>query len=173
MRDISLIMDIKGLMRSAGKLKELKRTGWVESCVPDPESVADHSYRVALLAMAISDHEGLDSLKTVRMALLHDLAESTVGDLTPRQKQGNHGELESEAMRGILSTLPEKISKLYLESWEEYQSNETPEARLVHNADKIEMLIQAKEYESKGSKLDQFWETEIDPEYEKYKPKRG
>ena len=160
-------------MRSAGKLKELKRTGWVESGVPDPESVADHSYRVALLAMAISDHEGLDSQKTMRMALLHDLAESTVGDLTPRQKQRPQEKLESVAMMKILATLPEKVSQLYCQVWDEYQRNETPEARLVHSSDKIEMLIQAKEYEEKGIKLDQFWETNIDPEYERYKPKRS
>jgi putative hydrolase of HD superfamily len=173
MHDISQSMDVNSLMREAGKLKKLKRTGWVESRVPDPESVADHSYRVALLAMAISDKQDLDTLKTVRMALLHDLAESTVGDLTPRQKQGPHEKLESDAMMKILASLPEKVSQLYSQTWKEYQQNETPEARLVHNADKIEMLTQAKEYESKGSKLDQFWETEIDPEYEKYKPKRG
>ncbi len=173
MQDISQSMEIKALMRYAGKLKELKRTGWVESSVPEPESVADHSYRVALLAMTLSDMKGLDTLKTVRMALLHDLAESKTGDLTPRQKQGDHGKLESDAIMDILSTLPEKVSQLYSHTWDEYQANETPEAKLVHNADKIEMLIQAKEYESEGAKLDQFWETEIDPEYEKYKPKRG
>jgi putative hydrolase of HD superfamily len=173
MRDISLSMDINGLMWSAGRLKELKRTGWVVSGVSDPESVADHSYRVALLAMTLSDTKGLDTLKTVRMALLHDLAESKIGDLTPRQKPGNHGEIESEAMGKILSELPEDVRKLYLEAWNEYQLNETREARLVHNVDKIERLTQAKEYETKGSKLDQFWETEIDPEYENYKPKRG
>ncbi len=166
-------MEIRSLLEKAGKLKEIKRTGWVESGVPEPESVADHSYRVALLAMTLSDNKGLDTLKTVRMALLHDLAESEVGDLTPRQKQGNHGELESEAMRAILSELPDEIGKLYLDAWDEYQSNESQEARLVHNADKLEMLVQAKEYEEKGLKLDQFWETEIDPDYEKYKPKRG
>ena len=166
-------MNFNGLIRSAGNLKEIKRTGWIESGVSDPESVADHSYRVALIAMALSDQKGLDTRKTVRMALLHDLAESKVGDLTPRQKQLNHRELESEAMREILTELPEEVGELYLATWNEYQRNETPEAKLVHNADKIEMLIQTKEYESKGSKLDQFWETEIDPEYEKYKPERG
>ena len=166
-------MDLRDLMRSAGKLKELKRTGWVESGVPEPESVADHSYRVALLTMTLSDRKGLDTLKAVRMALLHDLAESKVGDLTPRQKQDNHGNLETEALSEILTDLPEEMENLYLDTWNEYQKNETPEAKLVHNADKIEMLIQAKEYEEKGSKLDQFWDTEIDPEYEKYKPKRG
>lgn len=166
-------MEIRSLLEKAGKLKEIKRTGWVESGVPEPESVADHSYRVALLAMTLSDNKGLDTLKTVRMALLHDLAESTIGDLTPRQKQGNHETLESEAMKQILETLPQNVRELYLETWKEYQKNESPEARLVHNADKLEMLVQAKEYEEKGVKLDQFWETELDQDYEKYKPERG
>jgi putative hydrolase of HD superfamily len=166
-------MEIRSLLEKAGKLKEIKRTGWVESGVLEPESVADHSYRVALLAMTLSDNKGLDTLKTVRMALLHDLAESTIGDLTPRQKQGNHETLESEAMKQILETLPQNVRELYLETWKEYQKNESPEARLVHNADKLEMLVQAKEYEEKGVKLDQFWETELDQDYEKYKPERG
>jgi putative hydrolases of HD superfamily len=69
-------MNIKALMLNAGKLKELKRTGWVESEVSDPESVADHSYRVALLTMVLSDKEGLDTLKAVRISLLHDLVVS-------------------------------------------------------------------------------------------------
>ncbi len=123
--------------------------------------------------MILSDTTGLDTLKTVRMALIHDLAESTIGDLTPRQKQDNHDELETNAMNKILSSLPEDVRELYIETWNEYQRNESPEARLVHNADKLEMLYQAKEYEKTGVNLDQFWETKIDPEYEKYKPKRS
>ncbi len=166
-------MKIGELMEKAGRLKELKRTGWVESGVNEPESVTDHSYRTSLLAMILSDTTGLDTLKTVRMALIHDLAESTIGDLTPRQKQDNHDELETNAMNKILSSLPEDVRELYIETWNEYQRNESPEARLVHNADKLEMLYQAKEYEKTGVNLDQFWETKIDPEYEKYKPKRS
>lgn len=172
-RRISCTMDIKGLMKKAGKIKETKRTGWGESGVKSPESVADHSYGVSLLAMALSDQKGLDTLKTVRMALLHDLAEAVTGDLTPRQKQGNHDELESKALDKVMESLPKRISDNYNETFKEYQLNETPEAKLVHNADKLDMLYQAKEYEGKGNKLDQFWDTELDPEYDKYRPKRG
>jgi putative hydrolase of HD superfamily len=75
---------MEALMKHSGKLKELKRTGWVESGILEPESVADHSYRTTLLAMILSDQKGLDTLKTVKMALLHDLVESVTGDLTQR-----------------------------------------------------------------------------------------
>jgi 5'-deoxynucleotidase YfbR-like HD superfamily hydrolase len=50
--------------------------------------------------------------------------------------------------------------------WEEYEMKETPEARLVHNADRIEMLVQAHEYEDGSVNLDQFWGTQVDPEYQ-------
>ncbi len=165
-------MDITLIMEAAGKLKETKRTGWVESGIPSPESVAEHSYRTALLAMVLADINGIDALKAVRMALIHDLAEARVGDLTPRQKQGNHSELETTAMKEILSELPGEVREYYLNAWLEYQRNTSPEARLVHNADKIEMLFQSKDYEKTGVDLDQFWETELNHEYEKYRPKR-
>jgi putative hydrolase of HD superfamily len=165
-------MHIEGLIKNSGKLKGLKRTGWLESGIKSPESVADHSYRTTLLSMTLSDILELDTLKTVRMALIHDLAESLTGDLTPRQKQGNHAKQDFRALKKALKELPEPVIKIYTGLFKEYQENKTPEARLVHNADKLDMLYQAREYEEKGYRLDQFWETELDPEYEKYRPKR-
>ena len=78
---------------------------------------------------------------------------------------------ETEAMTQLLTKLPEP--QLYLDAWNEYQENISPEARLVHNADKLEMLHQARIYEKTGVNLDQFWETSIDKEYTEYKPERG
>lgn len=166
-------MSITDFMETATKLKQIKRTGWIESGVEDPESVADHSYMTALLSMILSDAKGLDTLRVLRMALIHDLSEVTIGDLTPRQKKKNHIEMESDAMMSTLSQLPEAQKRTYIETWSEYQENVTPEARLVHNADKLEMLFQAREYEKTGVNLDQFWETSIEKEYTEYKPERN
>ena len=166
-------MDLKGLMEKAARLKVTKRTGWMEYGVTSPESVADHSYSTALLSMILSDLQRLDTLKVLRMALIHDLAESKTGDLTPRQKTSIYGEKEANAMEEILDTLPEETRRLYHDAWREYKENTSPEARLVHNTDKLDMLYQAREYEKKGYKLDQFWETPIDKEYQKYKPRRA
>lgn len=165
-------MRIKKLMDYSGKLKEIKRTGWVESGIESPESVADHSYRTTLLSMVLSDEKGLDTLKTMKMALLHDLAESVTGDLTPKQKEETHYEIESKALKIALNDLPEQIKNKYIEVFSEFQENETPEAQLVHNADKIDMLYQTKEYEKKGYRLDQFWETKLDTKYDKYRPEQ-
>ena len=66
------------------KLKEVKRTGWTYyKEIKDVESVADHSYRMAMLCMAFSKFAEVDVSKCVKMALMHDLAEAVVGDIAP------------------------------------------------------------------------------------------
>ena len=62
-------------LRAVGGLKGLTRRGWLEAGIKNPESVAEHSYRTAVLAMILADLQGLDAEKAIRMALLHDMAE--------------------------------------------------------------------------------------------------
>jgi putative hydrolase of HD superfamily len=154
-----------GFLEAAGKLKQIPRTGWIDLGIPHPESVADHSYRAALAAMLLSDSLGLDTLKVVRMSLLHDLAESETGDLTPSQKDENHEQLEDEAMTQILSTLMEPTRGLYLDAWREFKSKETDEAVLVNDADKIEMVLQASEYQKMYPETDlhRFYHAMVSP----------
>ena len=138
----------------------------------DPESVADHSYRTALLAMLLADAKGLDTLGTVRMALLHDVAEAIVGDLTPRQKEEKTEwrREESEAFGEIIGKLPSEIAAGYLTIIDEYLLGSSPESMLVHAADKLEMLLQVHEYEACGveaSKLMRFRHVSVDGYIEK------
>ena len=156
-------------LSSAGKLKTIPRTGWIDSGVKDPESVADHSYRTAVAAMVLSDSLGLDSLKVLRMALLHDLAEAETGDITPMQKQDNHAMLENQTMKEILGVLPESLRDQYWGTWQEYQANETPESILAHDADKIEMLLQASEYKQTdpNAELNRFYHAMVSPSMKK------
>jgi len=157
--------DFLEFLRNVGDLKRIPRTGWVQAGIKEPESVADHSFRTTLLAMVLSDQMGLDTEKVVRMALIHDLAESMTGDLTPSQKLNDHSENEADAMAGILSLLPRGLGDRYMGLWDEYEAQKTPEAKLVHNSDRIEMLVQALEYEDGSVNLDQFWDTHVDAEY--------
>src|SRR3954464_13130145 len=73
------------LLHAAGRLKETERAGWVLRGVEAPESVADHSWRVALLALLLAPAaEGApDPARAMALALVHDLAECMVGDITP------------------------------------------------------------------------------------------
>ena len=155
-------------LSNVGKLKGLPRTGWVESGILEPESVAEHSFRTAVLAMLLADLQGLDSGKAVKMALLHDLAEAVTGDLTYREKcsRGLAYQTEEEkAIDRLFSRLPRDVAASYRALWDELREASSPEAKVAAQADKAEMLLQASEYEGKGvapSRLERFWHSMVD-----------
>jgi len=152
-------------------LKRLPRTGWLLNGVVPCESVADHTAGVALLTLALAGainadwrSEGLDVPldvgRAVTLAVLHDLAESVVTDLPKRSAELIGAEAkhraEDEAMTGLLAKLPGGHDYTIL--WNEYDARSTPEARLVADADKLEMVHQALQYERAGHRtLDEFW----------------
>lgn len=148
-------------------MKGLSRTGWVEAGISKPESVADHCFRTSIIAMVLSDLQGHNTAKAVRMALLHDLAEIETGDLTPRQKREKGSSLireEEEAAARLLSVLPADLADRYIEHWKELRAGASPEAEVVAQADKLEMILQAVEYEERGgsqSSLQQFWHADV------------
>ena len=131
-------------------MKRTQRSGWVEVGIRKPESVADHAFRTCILCMVYSDLEGLDELKLLRMALIHDLPEAIIGDLTPSRKTTKSKEKEDNAMNQILSLLPKKQREKYMTNWNEYQEGKTREAKAVRQLEKLEMALQAKEYEEAG-----------------------
>jgi putative hydrolase of HD superfamily len=136
-------------LSQTGRLKELARAGWVREGVPRPESVAGHSFRAALLALALVPELGADTNKLVRMLLVHDLAESdpAVGDITPYDgipPEEKHRR-ERAAMERLCAALPNGAEMLAL--WGEYEEGRTPEARLAKQLDALEMALQAAEYE--------------------------
>src|SRR5574340_1404351 len=90
------------------ELKRVPRKGWKSKVgIEHPESVADHTYGTALMAMVFSDVHNLDTEKILKMALLHDLAESVTGDFMPGAiSTENKRTAENEAMQEILTKLP-------------------------------------------------------------------
>ena len=155
---------IENFIEKVLELKNVPRQGWKEKLgINNPESVADHSYSTSVMSMIISDLQGLNSEKIIRMALLHDLAESVIGDIIPDQITKNKKiNKENLAMKQILKNLPNKIAEPYFEIWNEYQENSSQEAKLIHDIDKLEMAFQAKFYQDKGipkEKLQTFFNT--------------
>jgi putative hydrolase of HD superfamily len=139
----------------AAELKSLPRAGWLRCGIPTDaaESVADHSFGVALLALLLpalaTPEEEVDRDRCVALALVHDIAESIVGDITPHDgvQAADKRAREQEAIRQLSETLgDEQIMQL----WEEFEAGVTPEARLARDLDVIEMAIQAKSYERRG-----------------------
>ncbi len=137
------------------ELKKLPRSGWkIKVGLENSESVAEHSYMMSVMSMVLSDMKSLDSEKVLKMTILHDWAESKIGDFMPDQiGYDKKSELENYAMSDILESLPEKIQNDYQNLWNEFLLRETQESKLVHELDKLEMALQAKIYEK-----------EVDPE---------
>lgn len=153
---------IINFIRLIGRLKKIKRSGWIRKVsVKEPESIADHTFRTSILCMIIGDMKKLDTLKMLKMALIHDASESIIGDLTKDERDElQKRQLENDAMIRILSLLPKDIRKNYSVIWKDFQDKASVEAKIVREMDKLEMVFQALEYEEEGydkEKLSEFW----------------
>ena len=147
-------------------LKNLPRTGWRFQGIKDGESVADHCYRVSLLSMILADllkthGMSLDAEKVMRMALLHEVAEARIGDVPfPALEYISEDVKENGENTAVKSMFDAfgVVGKKYIDIWEEFESNTSVEGQLVRAADKLELMIQAYEYEKIGYRnLDKFW----------------
>jgi putative hydrolase of HD superfamily len=136
------------------QLKQLYRQGWLRRGVSRErcESVAEHSFACAVLAtwLAQAYYPELDVCKVLFMALLHDFGEIYAGDIIP----GDAVDVE-EKHRGEAGSVAQVFGKLpggaaYLGLWEEFEQNKTPEARFVHQIDRLEMGLQAGVYALQG-----------------------
>lgn len=142
-------------------LKLLPRTGWLQRGLTNVESIAEHTFGVATLAMFVGDQTpGIDRGRLLAIAMLHDLAEALIGDLPASAKRHIGVAVKQEAERcaliEMLDGLPQAAE--YLELWTEYTEGRSPEARLVKALDRLEMLIQALAYERAGSRgMGEFW----------------
>ncbi len=138
-------------------LKTIKRQGWILKEVHDPESVADHTYATASLCMLLGDALRLNTHKLIRMALVHDLAESIIWDWkwetgknSDYEKQQIKHRQEHLALKKIFGLLGKKGDKYFL-LWEEFEQQKTAEAKAVKQIEKIEMALQALLYEKTTS----------------------
>ena len=157
------------------RLKRLERTGWTLRGLPNgTESVASHSFGVCATAMMLADEVRARGLevnceRVLRMALLHDWAETRVGDL-PKTATGYFGadarkEAETSAFADIVAGVGPSESE-YLELYKDYEGRASLEARLVKAADVIDLLVQAYALERAGAKgLDEFWIVAQQPDF--------
>jgi putative hydrolase of HD superfamily len=159
--------EIIEFFKLVGLLKKLPRSGWKTKVgVENPESVADHVFRTAVLAMVFGDLKKLDTEKMIRMALLHELQEIFIGDLIPEEKKRIPKEelrkREFKAMNRILSHLPKNMKNKYLKLWEEFENEKSEEGKVVKDLEKLELVFQALEYEKEGYKkedLNEFYDS--------------
>jgi putative hydrolase of HD superfamily len=141
---------VANFLFEAGTLKNHKRTGWWIAGVKDPESVAEHSWRAALLASIIAELEGADPAKAALLSVWHDTGETRTGDLAHiSQKYVGKGDAEVIAADQAQG-MPAGLGALMRSIVGEYEARETPEAICAGDADKLECLVQALEYRDQG-----------------------
>ncbi|XP_065355843.1 uncharacterized protein LOC135950237 [Calliphora vicina] len=148
------LADILQFMELIGNLKHTKRTGWVLRNVNDCESISGHMYRMSILTFLLDGSEGLNQIRCMELALVHDLAESLVGDITPfcgvsKEEKKN---MEFKAMEDICKLI-EPRGKRMMELFEEYEHGESAESRFVKDLDRLDMVMQAFEYEKRDDCL--------------------
>ncbi|MCA1629546.1 MAG: HD family hydrolase [Acidobacteria bacterium] len=157
-------------------LKRLDRTGWVlRGLAPGAESVAAHTFGVAVAAMLLADEVRARGVevnveRVLRLALLHDLAEARTGDM-PRTmakyygaeaRRAAEGAAFGDLIEGLGAGLKEEYGRLHAE----YEGRASVEARLVKAADIVDLLAQALAFERAGAReLDEFWEGAEDRDF--------
>lgn len=164
--------DLLALLIHGNQLKRTVRNGWLQRGIADAENVAAHSYGAAFIALVMSEviPEPLNLQTVLAMAVLHDLPEGLTTDIpTPSWKllpPGTKPEVERSAMMAIVGDLP--FRQHLLAYWEDLQTSETAEARLIHDCDKLDMYLQAFMYERQtgNRQLAEFWDHEYKFEFE-------
>jgi putative hydrolase of HD superfamily len=139
-----------------GMLKRTPRTGWQFLAGSEGESVADHSFRVAMIAFVLArvGDEAVDADRVLSLSLVHDLPEARTGDLNyMNQKYARCDEAAASAdlVRGL--PFADELGDLLAE----YRAEETPESVLAHDADQLELLLQLAENRDAGVPETEHW----------------
>ena len=142
---------MKNLTKYSLILKHLTRKGWMQKDISTPETVASHSWNMALLALYMSSQQenDYDFDKVIKLCLIHDLGESLIGDITPFEQSYQDKKVKEQlAIEQIAKDANFKELKVL---FDEYEENKTKEAKLAHDLDQIDMFIQSLDYETKYS----------------------
>ena len=154
-------MKLANLFYEAGRLKAVKRSGWWLCGVKDPESVAEHSHRAALIAYCLAKTEGLSFAQAEHCAALcvfHDLPEARVGDAHKvAQRYSDSKSACAKAAKEQADSAPKEVGNGYALLFEEFEKQKTREAIIAKDADLLECCAQAREYEELGFKAAREW----------------
>lgn len=145
----------------AGLLKRVRRSGWWVAGIDNPESVADHSFRTAVIGFYMAHIEGADPFKVLSMCLFNDIHEARINDL---HKMGHayidFKDAEKRVFEDQVKSLDQKVKEPLSSLRREYDGQETLESKIARDADILECLVQAKEYLDSGyQEAGHFFET--------------
>jgi putative hydrolase of HD superfamily len=141
----------------AGHLKRTRRSGWWIAGVRDPESVAEHVFRTGIIGYVVAAMEGADPDRTAALCLFHDMIETRLGDVPSTGKRFVTMAQPEDVTKEQTAALPGSVAHPIRGLVAEFEARESLEARCARDADKLECLIQAREYQSQGYQLAQPW----------------
>lgn len=134
------IDDFLGFFTAAAALKDTLRSG--RTAAGRQESAAEHSWRLALMAVALEDAlPGIDHKRLLQMLVLHDLGEAVRGDVPAPEQQGDKSAEERADLARLVAPLPADTAARLLALWDEYNARATPEARLAKALDRLETVL--------------------------------
>ena len=143
--------DIVKFLYEMGQLKRVKRSGWWIAGVKDPESVAEHTFRTAAIAYLLARLEGADSGKAAVMALFHDLPETRTNDAHRIvRRYADWRNVDKKAISEQSKRLPDEVANQVISLFEEFEKEISAEAKVVRDADLLECIVQAREYQALG-----------------------
>ncbi len=156
------ILEFINFARTINKSKKIKRAGFVREGVSHPESVADHCFLVIVMTMVLAPYLGVDEQKLIKMSIIHDLAETKVGDLVAERGKVRDEKFKAEKERKeeeVIKELLGSFSEEYIQIFHEMHEKKTREAQIFKQLDRLEMAMQATEYENEqGKNLSEFYE---------------
>lgn len=147
------------LVFEAGVLKNVPRTGWLFCGVKHPESVAEHSFRTAFIAMLLAGIEGADPARAAYLAVIHDTQETRVGDIPHIGRRYLNAASNEAVTRDQVQGLPDILVKQLTELVADYENGNSLEVLVAHDADKLECLFSALEYRDAGHRNVEDWIT--------------
>lgn len=137
------LVGILEFLRSAEKLKNVHRSAWTSAGTP--ESVAEHTWRLCLMAFVLSrEFENLDVGRLLKICIVHDLGEAVGGDIPAIHQDPNTPKAHSERqdLLTILEPLPATVRNEVVALWDEYEAAASPEAKIAKALDKLETIMQ-------------------------------
>jgi putative hydrolases of HD superfamily len=144
-----------------GQLKRINRAGWLLLGIALPESVADHSFRVGVTGIVLAAMEGADVGRVAALCIMHDSHETRIGDV-PSVGRAYITSAAPEAVSAHqTAAMPSDVAKVVQDLKAEYEAGETVEARVAKDADKLETLLQAMDYQAQGHDTAPWQETSI------------
>ncbi len=141
-KDIDLLYEV-------GCLRFIQRT-WRQFLNPDVQNVAEHTLRVIFISLVLAKNEGISNTdKIIKMALIHDLAESRTGDVNYLSRQFTKRNNEG----ALCETLQETSLEELIELGKEYEKHESIESKIVKDADILDGDFELQEQVAMGHTL--------------------